>query len=454
MRHAILAAFAACILLSSPIYALERAGAKKPGTVIRYGSAMAGAIQSNAVVFSFNYFVGQTDFSRVSANSIRHNLSCEWDWDQSAYQTNQFGHPYQGSTYFAAGRSNGLGFYQSALIAGFGSASWELFGERNEPSVNDLVQTTVGGTAFGEMMHRLYLEAAATGTPFAFFISPMSALNYWINHERPVNPGRNIQSMTLVSGLGFSRSIRTEDGRNCLRDMNNTPSIASGISLQYGDPFEAVSEEPFEQFKLDIALSGGLGQYGCTVYSDGILASWAPFDELDAATSVGIALNFDCLFTSNVRFTSNALTAAINHKRAITPVLSERISAYAGWMMFGVGTFYEEEARRFSGEEDSSLNYGTGAAAKYSYCIEHLRYGSLGFAAKLYAMKVFPGTVEKADGVLFCQIYEVRGVRPVTRRASIYALGTYVRERCRPEDAPSQLRESGDATVGVEWSVE
>ena len=454
MRPNVLAALAACAFLVSPICALEHKEAKKPSTAIRYGSAMAGAIQSNAVVFSFNYFVGQTEFSRVTPNTIKHNLSCEWGWDQSAYQTNQIGHPYQGSTYFAAGRSNGLGFYQSALIAGFGSANWELFGERNEPSLNDLIQTTVGGTAFGEIMHRLYLEAASTGTPFAFLISPMSALNYWINDEKPDARTGNIESMTLISGLGFSHSSRVEDGRNCPGDANDEPALSSGISIRYGDPFGTESDEPFEQFSLDVALSGGLNQYGCAIYSDGILASWAPFDELNAATSLGLALNFDCLFTSNVRFTSNALTAALNRKRAISPMLTERTSAYAGWMLFGVGTFYGNQSVDASGEKDSTLNYGTGAAAKCSYCLDHARYGSLELAAKLYAMRVIPGTAEKAEGVLFCQIYEANFTRPVTRRAALFAKGTYVRESCRPEEAPNQLRESGDATVGLAWSVD
>ncbi len=454
MRSYVLPALVVCALLSLPLSAFERSGGHKPGTAVRYGSAMAGAIQSNAVVFSFNYFVGRTEFSRVTTDSIRHNLSCNWQWDQSAYQTNQIGHPYQGSTYFAAGRSNGLNFYQSALIASFGSANWELFAERNEPALNDLIQTTTGGIAFGEILHRLYLEAASTGTPFAFLVSPMSALNGWINHERPNARGGNVQSMNLVSGFGFSRSNRSEDGRNCPGDMIDTPSVASGISIQYGDPFGTSGAEPFEQFKLDVNLSGGLDQYGCTIYSDGILASWAPFDEINAATSIGLALNFDCLFTSNVRFTSNALTAALNRTRAISPELTSRTSAYAGWMMFGVGTFYDEKSVAASGEEDSSLNYGTGATAKCSYVLDHVRYGSIAVCTKLYAMRVFPGTVEKADGLLSCQIYEANYTHPVTRHAAVFAKGTYTREHCRPREAPNQLRESGDATVGVEWSVD
>jgi hypothetical protein len=38
--------------------------------------------------------------------------------------------------------------------AAFGSATWEFFGETNKPSLNDFINTTLGGIAFGEMFHR------------------------------------------------------------------------------------------------------------------------------------------------------------------------------------------------------------------------------------------------------------------------------------------------------------
>lgn len=453
MRPHSLIALVALTLSVSPAMASERHSDRDSGKAKQYGSAMAGAILSNAVVFSFNYFVGQTDFSRVTTDTIQHNLSCEWQWDQSAYQTNQIGHPYQGSTYFAAGRANGLDFYNSALVACFGSANWELFCERNEPALNDLIQTTIGGVAFGEMFHRLYLEAAATGSPLAFFVSPMSAANAWINHERPDARRGMIREMTIRSGVGYASSRREENGVDCARDANDTPTVASGILIAYGDPFGTAISVPFEQFDLDVRLAGGLDRYDCTFFSDGMLVSWAPFDETSSATSIGLALNFDCVFTDNIRFTSNALSAAVKRERALSRAWSSRTSAYAGWMMLGVGTFYDGEGVQASNEEDSRLNYGTGAAVKCSYRLTHERHGSLELATKLYAMRTFPNSVANSDGDLLCQILETRYSRPVTRHAAVFALGTYTFERCRFEKAPDQDRRSSETTLGVEWSV-
>ena len=59
-----------------------------------------------------------------------------------------------------------MSFYESAALAAFGSGTWEYFGETNLPSVNDFINTTLGGIALGEMFHRaawLVRDTRATG---------------------------------------------------------------------------------------------------------------------------------------------------------------------------------------------------------------------------------------------------------------------------------------------------
>ena len=453
MRTNALAALAACALFSAPLVATETEDVKEPGKVQQYGMALAGATLSNAVVFSFNRFVAKTEFSEVSLETMKHNLSVKWQWDQSQYQTNQLGHPYQGVIYYTAARSNGLGFYESIPVASFGSASWELFAERCDPALNDLIQTTIGGVALGEMFHRLYLEAAATGNHFAFLVSPMSALNAWINHDTPDAAGGNIRNMDIIGGFGFARSIHTEIGGGDNYSTNTTPTLSSGIIIAYGDPFGTESSEPFEQFNFDVRVSGGLNHYECTFFSDGILASRAPFDESDSKTSVGLALNFDCVYTDTVRFTSNALTASLCREREISERMTSRINAYAGWMMLGVGSFYDTESGLASDKSESFLNYGTGGAAKCSYTLDHSLLGSIEIGAKFYAMKIFPGTVQRGDGAVFCQIYEASYSIPITDHTAFFARGTYSWERCWLEETSNQVRKTGDAAVGLKMSV-
>jgi Domain of unknown function (DUF3943) len=77
-----------------------------------------------------------------------------WEWDLDGFVVNQIGHPYHGNNYFNAGRANGLSFWESAAVTAFGSGTWEYFDETNQASLNDFINTTLGGIALGEMFHR------------------------------------------------------------------------------------------------------------------------------------------------------------------------------------------------------------------------------------------------------------------------------------------------------------
>ena len=131
-------------------------------------------------------------YFRVGFNSWWENLKYGFEWDDNSFQVNQFGHPYQGGNYFTAGRSSGLSFWESVPLAALGSATWEYFGETHKPSVNDLINTTVGGIALGEMLHRtgwLIRDPTKSGKSrlwseiFATVIDPITGLNRFISGD-------------------------------------------------------------------------------------------------------------------------------------------------------------------------------------------------------------------------------------------------------------------------------
>jgi hypothetical protein len=103
---------------------------------------------------------------RITPKTWWANMQQGWVWDLDDFTVNQIGHPYQGSNYFNAGRANGLSFYESAAVTAFGSGTWEFFGETNHASLNDFINTTLGGITLGEMLHRagwLVRNTHATG---------------------------------------------------------------------------------------------------------------------------------------------------------------------------------------------------------------------------------------------------------------------------------------------------
>jgi hypothetical protein len=64
--------------------------------------AVGNTLLSNSILYMFNRYVGKFEFAMVSAESVWYNLQSTWVWDQDVFITNQFGHPYQGATYYVA----------------------------------------------------------------------------------------------------------------------------------------------------------------------------------------------------------------------------------------------------------------------------------------------------------------------------------------------------------------
>ncbi len=95
------------------------------------------------------------DFSHVGPSTWNYNINKGWEWDADRFGINFFGHPYTGSMYFNAARSQGYNYFQSIPYAIGGSLMWEYFGEATRPSYNDLVNTPVNGAFLGEIFYRL-----------------------------------------------------------------------------------------------------------------------------------------------------------------------------------------------------------------------------------------------------------------------------------------------------------
>src|SRR4030095_16395140 len=131
----------------------------------RVGSSLLWVTAVNGVYELANLIRGQ-DTAKITPETWWTNMKRGWEWDLDDFAVNQIGHPYQGNNYFTTGRANGLNFWESAALTAFGSGTWEYFGETNQASLNDFINTTLGGIALGEMFHRtawLVRNTHATG---------------------------------------------------------------------------------------------------------------------------------------------------------------------------------------------------------------------------------------------------------------------------------------------------
>ena len=117
--------------------------------------AASEVVGINMFVWGFNYFVSDAPFAQINLHTMKTNLSTLPVWDTDKFSTNLVAHPYHGSLYFNAARSNGMNFWESIPFTFGGSLMWEYFMENELPSVNDLFATTFGGVELGEITFRL-----------------------------------------------------------------------------------------------------------------------------------------------------------------------------------------------------------------------------------------------------------------------------------------------------------
>ncbi len=187
-----------------------------------------------------------------------------WVWDLDDFGVNQIGHPYQGNNYFNAGRANGLSFWESAGVTAFGSATWEYFGETNHASVNDLINTTLGGIALGEMFHRvgwLVRDTHATGKSRlwkeigATAIDPITGVKRFTSGDSSRVSDKPPDM--VPSKLGGTASL------GALWRGSNTSAFDSAgkafleFDLLYGDPTTGRSRMPYDAFGTLLRFGGG-----------------------------------------------------------------------------------------------------------------------------------------------------------------------------------------------------
>ena len=108
---------------------------------IRAGAMAFGV---NMGVWAFDRYIRKADFAYIDMHTIKENIKHGFVWDNDAMGTNMFMHPYHGSLYFNAARSNGYNYWQSGLYAFGGSFMWEMFMECEYPSANDIIATPIG----------------------------------------------------------------------------------------------------------------------------------------------------------------------------------------------------------------------------------------------------------------------------------------------------------------------
>ncbi len=230
--------------------------------------AVAQALGVNLVVNRIDAWVFDWDWARVGFESWSKNLELGWQWDETQFGINMFVHPYHGSLYFDAARANCLTFWESVPVTFLGSWTWEFFGEKWRPSLNDFWMTGYGGVAIGEMLHRLSAaiidEESSGGERIgrefaAMLVNPMGGLNRLARGEwtqQRANPVDRLPGSYLAQIKAGGRVVREAESPG---SATGSPTLL--IDVRFGDVIETEHRAPFDVVSVLAQVSpdgGGL----------------------------------------------------------------------------------------------------------------------------------------------------------------------------------------------------
>ncbi|MDX1393579.1 MAG: DUF3943 domain-containing protein [Gemmatimonadota bacterium] len=410
-------------------------------TLVELGSALV-------LPWFYNRHAADDSTAVVGFAAWGNNIAAGFEWDGDNFQTNMFAHPYHGSLYFNAGRSNGYGFWESAVWSWAGSLLWELFGENNRPAINDWIATATGGVAIGEVLHRTAVvvrDNSATGTGRAlreiggFLLDPMGGASRLFRGEMarvgPNPPRRYPSSARSYVRLGY-RTV----GEGARAPSTSGPIVQ--IGLRYGDLF-ADHADPFDSFAVEVALHGRNEDFrlGGARLRGGL---WG----MPIATTRTLTHRFrlEQVFTyvnnRTVETGGSALAAAINSRFDLPGrwAMTTRIAPTA-LVIWGVDSEYAD----FTGREydlGTGLGFDVGAFANFG--------DQPIFGAEL-ALAV-QRTLSGAPGMHTMQTLSLQANIPLY--AGLGVAGDYrvFARRSEYVDLPDVTRRHGQAAVFLSWN--
>jgi len=301
----------------------------------RIGMSLLQVTGINVVYELANLARGQVT-ARITPKSWWANMEQGWVWDLDDFTVNQIGHPYQGNNYFNAGRANGLSFYESAAVTAFGSATWEYFGETNHASLNDFINTTLGGIALGEMFHRaawLIRNPEATGRKRlwteigAMAVDPISGANRFASGDASRVAGKP-RDMVPVSLNGFTTAgVLWRGSQEAAFSTAGKPFLET--SLFYGNIENGRSRTPYETFAVRLRFGGG------SAFSEAYVRGRLLGQPLKHGFQFNVRQTYDYQSNDAYATGAQAFEAVLGYQHALTPRYTVTLMGWGGLTVLG-----------------------------------------------------------------------------------------------------------------------
>ena len=440
-----------------------------------WGWAVGEMMAINLGASGFNEYVRNANFNQISPRSWWENLTEGFHYDDNQFRTNQYIHPFNGSTYYNSGRANGLDFWESSIVGTTGAFFWEAFGETHPMSWNDILNTSIGGIAVGEMSYRmssLVLDNQATGSGRTwrevggFLIDPIRGFNRLLSgrsgrvHDNPVDPmdwrppGQKNWIMTGLRIIGEGESI-----------SENTESHGFlQIDHKHGSLFENSRRGPWDYFDLDAQFNFGEKVPLGKVLIRGDLWS-KPLGESDSPNHVlGLVQYFDYVNNNAYEFGSQSFSAALTSRFGKVGNVGIRtradlIATPIGAVNSDYSFLSEVENRERFREYDYGVGGGGAASASFDFSQKVL----LDLAYRVQYLDVRNGSIystddfDGSDATHWIQAASARVMVPFRKQAAVGMEGTiFLRdsEYSLPVVADEVSQRNPQVRVFLAWTAE
>jgi uncharacterized protein DUF3943 len=371
------------------------------------GWAVAETIAINWGASASNEYTRNQNFTQLNPRSMWANFEHGFTYDDNQFKTNQLVHPFNGSTYYNAGRSNGFGYWESSLFALGGAFFWECCGETHPMSFNDMVATGLGGIAFGEATYRLsgeILNNQDTGKSRffrefgAFLVNPIRGFNralsgawgrQYANPTEPLDWRPEEKRSFLVAG---ARMVGEGDSLS-----NNTKTYGLfALDHTFGSVFDNDRRKPFDSFAVTAQMSVG-EKNPLTVWRlRGDLASWRLGSSGNHA--LAIVQHFDYYNNQAYEFGQQAFGPSLFSRFKLSDTLGLRIRLDANAaILAAVNSDYAFLADVGDRERFREYDYGPGLGFGAEAVLTRKGIPLLTFAYRYHWIDVLNGSVFNPD---------------------------------------------------------
>lgn len=402
--------------------ALGTANAKLPDSVYVYNDSTyhikkrpwRAALETfglNVAVWGFDRFVMNEEFAHISINTIKDNIKNGFVWDNDQMSTNLFAHPYHGGLYFNTARSNGLNFWESIPYSFGGSLMWEFCGEREPPAINDLLATTFGGVALGEVTNRislLVLDDSKRGFNrfcrefLGTLISPVRGFNRLISGEMWKYRASHYKyhdydRVPVKFSIGLGDRYIADDNHLFFGEH----TAYAKFNMAYGDAFNEEENKPYDYFSLNATFNFTGNQ---PLISDVNLTAKLWGKKLHTTTGMemmfGVFQHFNYFDSEEIIDGSGKIPYKISEAAAFGPGMIFKFPTVNHYVtleqrIYATGILLGGSLTDYYNVIDRNYNMGSGYSLKNTTILDFGKYGNFTLNLQQYQIFTWKGYENK-----------------------------------------------------------